>query len=66
MGIIVPFDTSEKCDVCQIRGAFDFFGAYLCEKCCREDNESEYDDEVKDEFYCYCVECQCEKSDNLI
>lgn len=60
MSRTIPFDTKENCDVCGIRGAYDFYGDFLCEKCCREDIEREpYEDELNDEFYCPCTECKC-------
>ncbi len=65
MSRTIPFDTSQKCDICQIQGSFDFYGDYLCEKCFREDNEEEYDDELNDEDYCPCIEYKCGKDEEL-
>ena len=29
----VPYDKNAKCDECNKKGAYDFMGDYLCEKC---------------------------------
>lgn len=63
MNRTVPFDMSEYCSICNIRGCYDFMGDYLCERCYREDQEIEpYEDELNDEFYCLCSDCKCGKN----
>ncbi len=48
----IPFDTSEYCDICNIKGAFDYMGDYLCEKCSRaEIDDVIYEDDYLDESY---------------
>lgn len=68
MNRVVPFDTSEFCQVCNVKGCYDFQGDYLCEKCFREDQEAEYDDEFPyldiEEDICPCTECKCGKQIN--
>lgn len=29
----IPYEENEKCDVCGQKGAFDFMGDFICEKC---------------------------------
>lgn len=67
MSRIIPFDTSQKCDECGIRGAFDYSGDFLCERCSRQyiDSNIEYDEELDDE-YCPCTDCKCGKQEDLI
>ena len=56
MNRTIPFDDNLICDVCGHKGAYDFMGYYLCDKCtsktfntcsCREDcdcNNIDYND----------------------
>jgi hypothetical protein len=48
----IPFAYNEYCDICNIRGAYDFMGDYLCEKCYRADlDDAIYEDDFLDETY---------------
>lgn len=40
----IPFDETERCDVCNRLGAFDFMGDLLCAECSEKYLKSEEDD----------------------
>lgn len=48
MGREVPFDEEAICDSCGERGAWDFMGDYLCDKCAKLAVEA--DDEPRREW----------------
>ena len=68
MSKIIPFDISQKCDECNIKGAYDYCGDFLCERCSRQyiDSDIEYDEELDEELddeYCLCANCKCGKQE---
>lgn len=67
MSKIIPFDTSERCDECGVKGVFDYCGDFLCERCSRQYiDDVVYEEELEDEDYCPCTDCKCGKQENLM
>ena len=38
----VQLDDEVECDVCGKKGAFDFYGDFICSDCLRRDKERDY------------------------
>lgn len=41
MGRTVPYDPEATCDVCGAKGAYDFYGDFICTACAEEAAEDE-------------------------